>query len=102
MKLQLYYPHNPHYIFQKFGETAFLQYYKDNGINFKGHNGLDIVSNHGDPIYASHDGEAWYEIDSSQGHGVVVRTNEKFFFDTDKQEFLSEQEAYNRGYKEDI
>lgn len=78
MKLSLYYPLKPHYITQKFGETALLSYYNANGVNFKGHNGIDLVSHHGDAIRASHDGEAWYEIDSSQGHGVVIRTNDKF------------------------
>lgn len=78
MKLSLYYPVKPLYTTQKFGETSFLPYYKANGINFVGHNGIDMATTHGEPIRASHNGEAWYEIDNAQGHGVVVRTNEKF------------------------
>lgn len=72
MKLSLYYPVKPFYVTQKFGETAFLDYYKNNGITFTGHNGIDMVAHHGEPIRASHDGYAYYEIDSKQGHGVVL------------------------------
>ena len=86
-KLQLLKPLNPFIITQKFGETAFLQYYKDNGLNLKGHNGLDLASIHGQPIYASHDGDAYYEVDNGQGHGVVIRTREKFDYE-DKQAYF--------------
>lgn len=78
MQLQLYYPVKPLFVNQKFGEIANLAYYKANGINFVGHNGIDFMAKHGQPIYASHDGVAYYEIDGSQGHGVVLRTNELF------------------------
>jgi hypothetical protein len=74
--MKLFYPVSPVYITQKFGETAFLDYYKKNGINIPGHNGIDFATKHGQKIYASHDGEAFYEIDGSQGHGVVLRTLE--------------------------
>ena len=77
-KLQLYYPLKPYYITQKYGETAFLEYYKTNGVIFAGHNGLDLVCHHGDPIRATHDGLAYYQIDSKQGHGVIVNSIEEF------------------------
>lgn len=77
-QLSLYYPHKPWFVTQKFGDVSNLAYYQANGINFKGHNGIDCVAIHGEPIYAAHDGEAWYEIDQNQGHGVVVRTNEQY------------------------
>lgn len=76
MKLELYYPVKPFIVGQKFGETAFLSYYKENGVNFIGHNGLDIAAIHGTEIRASHDGVAYPEVDVNQGHGVVVITNE--------------------------
>jgi len=41
-------------------------------LNLPGHNGIDFTAPHGTPIYASHDGEAYYEIDSKGGHGVVI------------------------------
>lgn len=78
MKLSLYYPLPVHYVTQKFGETAFLDYYKKNGIEFTGHNGADLVANHGDTIRASHDGMAYYQIDSKQGHGVVIITEDQY------------------------
>jgi len=78
MKLQLQYPIKPIFITQKFGETANLQWYKDHGVNFIGHNGIDFYAYHGQPIYAAHDGIAFYEIDADQGHGVVLQTTSTF------------------------
>lgn len=77
-KLELYYPTKPLYVTQKFGEIANLAYYKANGISFVGHNGIDMIAHHGQPIYAAHDGIAYYEIDGSQGHGVVIRSNDMY------------------------
>lgn len=77
-KLELYYPIKPFIVTQKFGETAFLQWYKDHGVTFTGHNGTDLAAKYGQPIYATHDGYAYYEIDQSQGHGVVLRSNQLF------------------------
>jgi hypothetical protein len=78
---QMFYPVKPWYVTQKFGETALLSYYKQNGIVFKGHNGMDIATGYGTPIRAAHDGIAYYEVDLSQGHGVVLRTNEMFEYE---------------------
>ncbi len=76
MKLQLYYPVQPFIIGQRFGDTALLSYYKEHGINFLGHNGLDLAAIHGTEIRASHDGTAYWEVDKSQGEGVVLITDE--------------------------
>ncbi len=78
MRFSIFYPLKPKFITQNFGETANLQWYKDHGVTFIGHNGLDMIVHHGQPIYATHDGMAYYEIDGSQGHGVVLRSNETF------------------------
>jgi murein DD-endopeptidase MepM/ murein hydrolase activator NlpD len=75
MKLELYYPVKPFIVGQKFGETAFLSYYKDNGITFAGHNGLDLAALHGQEVRAAHDGTCYPEVDSKQGHGVVLITD---------------------------
>lgn len=72
MKLSLTYPVRNPIITQKFGETAYLQYYRDHGINFKGHNGIDFYASHGQPIFATHDGIATFQEDSSGGMGVVL------------------------------
>lgn len=78
MKLKLFYPTTPWYVTQKFGETAYLEYYKKNGITFTGHNGMDVIAEHGEPVRASHDGTAYYQIDQSAGHGVVIITDKEY------------------------
>jgi len=77
-KLQLYFPVKPLFYNQKFGEISNIQYYKDHGLALVGHNGIDFACSHGQPIYASHDGIAYFEIDGSQGYGVVLKTNEEY------------------------
>lgn len=77
MKFTLTYPLNKPLIHQGFGENP--DFYSDpkyGGI--KGHNGLDFFAGHGNPVYASHDGLATFEIDSSGGHGVVISSTEAF------------------------
>ena len=81
MKLQLTYPVSPAVINQDFNDRRMMKFYEDNGIKFLGHNGIDFMAKHGQPIYASHDGEAYYEIDTKQGHGVVLRTFEKYEYE---------------------
>jgi hypothetical protein len=77
-KFQLYFPIKPKFINQGFGGNAAT--YAQFGL--AGHNGIDFQAYHGQPVYASHDGQAWYEIDENQGHGVVVTTNERFDYTT--------------------
>jgi hypothetical protein len=81
MKLELYYPIKPWIVTQKFGETAYLSFYKENKVILSGHNGIDLAAIHGQPIYAAHDGWAYYEIDAGQGHGVVLRTDKEFEYE---------------------
>lgn len=80
MNLELYLPIKPFLVTQKFGETASLSYYKSNGINFKGHNGIDVAATHGQSIRASHDGWCSVEVDNNQGHGVVITTNTAYAY----------------------
>ena len=72
----LYLPVKPKHINQAFGDKTNLQWYRDHGIIFLGHNGIDYAAKHGQPIYASHDGAAYYEVDGSSGHGVVICSDE--------------------------
>ena len=76
MKLSLSLPVTPYGLNQGFGVNG--EYYRANGINVRGHNGLDLRAFHGQPVYASHDGIAFYETDSKQGHGVVVITDQPY------------------------
>lgn len=60
---------------QPFGVNG--DYYRKNGIDIDGHNGLDLLAYHGQPVYASHDGFASYQVDSKGGHGITIRSSEK-------------------------
>jgi hypothetical protein len=44
----------------------------------KGHNGIDYGAKDGTPVYATHEGVAYIEIDSSGGNGVVIRSEDKY------------------------
>lgn len=74
MKLQLITPVKPFYVSQPFGgdPTTYGQF------GLKGHNGDDLRAYHGQPVYAAHDGFAFYEVDESQGHGVIVISDRAF------------------------
>mgnify|MGYP001607997960 FL=1 len=86
-KFELYFPVKPWTVLQGWGTNG--EWYRANGINIVGHNGLDLTANHGQAIRASHDGEVVYAgVDSKEGWGVVVRTTEPFDYDTEKGEFL--------------
>lgn len=75
-KLVLSIPVKPFKITQIFGVNG--DYYQAHGINIKGHNGLDLMAYHGQPVYASHDGTAYIEVDSNQGHGVVLLSDQPY------------------------
>ena len=88
MKLTLLYPTNPGiykgkpfmHIHQKFGENA-VALYKQLGLN--GHNGWDIFATDGYPVYAAHDGKVTFAgEDGAGGLTLVIRTTEKFEYDT--------------------
>ncbi len=76
MKLTLSLPVTPYGLNQGFGING--EYYRLNGINVLGHNGLDLRAYHGQPVYAAHDGKAVFQTDSQGGHGVVLFTNEQY------------------------
>src|SRR6185312_586444 len=84
-KLSLYYPVKPLSVNQIFGANPST--YAQFGI--QGHNGVDLMAHHGQPVYASHDGQAWYEVDENQGHGVIVVSNEQFDYKDTKAYFKS-------------
>lgn len=97
MKLELKWPVSYVSINQKFG--VYNPIYTNLGITY--HNGLDLYAPDGTPVYASHDGIITFAgDDGSAGLGIVIRTLIPYFYDTEKQEFISEEEAIKRGYIE--
>jgi murein DD-endopeptidase MepM/ murein hydrolase activator NlpD len=77
MKIELSFPLNNPIITQLFGANSW--FYSDPKFGgIIGHNGLDFYAEHGTPIYATHDGLAQYQIDSSAGHGVVIYNDAGF------------------------
>lgn len=79
-------------LIQSFGVNG--DWYRAHGVNVKGHNGIDLKVYHGQPVYATHDGIALYQVDSMQGHGVVVITHEKFDYEADLDYYLPAGTAY--------
>lgn len=65
---KIYYPVQPFEVNQEFGENP--EIYGQFGM--KGHNGNDLGAIHGQPVYAAHDGLAYWEVDDHQGEGVVL------------------------------
>lgn len=78
MKFQIYYPVTPFIVGQGFGDKRLISYYKENGIDIIGHNGQDLATLHGQEVYAAHDGVCEVQVDSKQGYGVVIRTEDQF------------------------
>lgn len=78
-KLSLYYPVKPNTVNQGFGGNG--AYYQENNINIIGHNGIDFKASHGQPVYASHDGICYPEIDTTGGNGVVLISDITYDYD---------------------
>ena len=75
MKLELWYPLKPWIVSQGWGTNG--EWYRANGINIEGHNGLDLIATDKQAVRAAHDGEIVYAgVDSKEGWGVVLRTLE--------------------------
>ena len=74
------YPAKPYHLNQGFGSNPdyYLKFHDVFGNPLKGHNGNDLMGIHGQPVYAPHDGQAWYATDSHGGCGIYVRTTEPF------------------------
>lgn len=71
MKIELSYPVDNPVITQVFGANA--QFYSDPKFGgIIGHNGIDFEAFMGQPVYATHNGSASYQVDNSSGHGVVI------------------------------
>jgi murein DD-endopeptidase MepM/ murein hydrolase activator NlpD len=75
-KFSLFYPVTPARINQPFGVNG--AYYQANGVSVAGHNGIDFGAYHGQPIYAAHDGVAFYQTDDREGHGVIIISDKAY------------------------
>lgn len=73
-KFELFYPVKPNWVNQGFGNVMPVY----TGMGLAGHNGIDFQAIHGQPVYASHDGTCYPEIDGNGGNGVVIRTDETY------------------------
>ncbi len=79
-KFELIYPLSRQFKFisQYFGENKVPLYKK---LEMLGHNGIDWICPDKASVYATHDGIITYAgVDSSGGWGVVVKTNEPFWY----------------------
>ena len=86
MKLKLRFPLKDIYVTQNFGSNATDVYAS---LGLKGHNGIDLRAPDGTPVIASHDGRVVYAgYDGAGGLTIVIRTEEEFWYDTDKQMFI--------------
>lgn len=82
MKLKLKYP------IEYLGEVSVSQGFGNvhsmyTNMGLKGHNGVDFRTAHGQPVYASHDGLASFQIDSGGGCGVVIVTDKEYEYKDD-------------------
>jgi murein DD-endopeptidase MepM/ murein hydrolase activator NlpD len=76
------------HINQYFGQNA-TNLYKSEGL--PGHNGIDFSATHGQPVYATHNGRAYFEIDQGGGHGVVLISDQMY-------NYLNTQAQYKTIY----
>src|SRR5689334_17187929 len=74
MKLELRSPLASRIVTQRFGEKSPTY----SGQGMPGHNGIDFRAVHGTPVFAAHAGTAYYDVDSNQGHGIVIITDGKY------------------------
>lgn len=79
-KFSICYPVKPLSINQGFGANPqdYAKFMDSQGNPLKGHDGVDLFTVHGTPIYATHDGMAHYEKDSHGGEGIAIRTTTPF------------------------
>lgn len=85
MRFEIYYPVKPRWVNQSFGHI--MPVYTSLGL--AGHNGIDFMADHGQPVYAAHDGTCYPEIDVNGGNGVVIRTDETYDYNGQKVHFKS-------------
>lgn len=90
-KLELYTPVDPLHVNQEFGANpAYYAKFLDNyGVPEKGHMGRDLMASHGQPVYAAHDGTAFYIKDEHGGEGIHLISDQKYDYNSGSQYFLT-------------
>lgn len=75
-KLELFYPIKNAPITQVFGMNG--EWYRKNGIDILGHNGIDFLAYDGQPIRAAHDGVVIFSgVDTLNGEYIEIATTEE-------------------------
>lgn len=79
-KLSLYHPVHPFHLNQGFGANPdyYAKFHDRFGKPYKGHNGLDLMAKHGQPVYAPIAGLAMYTKDAHGGQSVIIRTDDLY------------------------
>lgn len=82
-RLSLYCPVDPLHVNQGFGANpdAYAKFHDRFGNAYKGHDGLDLMAVHGQPVYAPFAGLATYSIDVHGGVGVTIMSDEVYSYD---------------------
>ncbi len=81
MKPSLAYPVKPYIVNQQFGvnQAYYSKFLDARGIPEKGHMGIDIQASHGQPVYAAHDGNAFFFKDAHGGEGIINMSLDRTF-----------------------
>lgn len=76
-KFSLFQPVVPVHLNQGFGENAeyYAKFHDAYGNPYQGHDGLDYMAYHGQPVYSPIDGVASYSTDDRGGQGVTIFTD---------------------------
>jgi murein DD-endopeptidase MepM/ murein hydrolase activator NlpD len=74
----LFYAVSPYWVNQGFGSNPeYYARFKDQfGNPEKGHNGIDFMASHGQPLYSPCDGMAMYAEDEHGGDGIYIDTTD--------------------------
>lgn len=78
-QLELYLPVKPYSLNQGWGANH--DYYFSH-FNMQGHNGLDLMASHGQPVYAPMDGWAYYYVDADKGDGIFIVSDKMYDYNS--------------------
>lgn len=81
-QFSLFYPVQPLHVNQGFSNDPayYAKFHDQFGNPYKGHDGIDFMAVHGQPVYAPVDGYATYSTDVNKGQGVIISTTEAYAY----------------------